>query len=184
LPLFQRGGYIFAYQDVRGRWMSEGDFVQMRPHNPDKRPSDIDESTDTYDTIDWLLKNVHGHNGRVGLWGISYSGFYAAAGMIDAHPALKAVSPQAPQGDWFMGDDWHHNGALLVLNMLNFMAVIDRPHPAPTNKPSPPAFVHDTTDGYAFCLDLGPLCDVGRRYLKGESAFWEEAMKHGTYDDS
>jgi putative CocE/NonD family hydrolase len=103
--------------------------------------------------------------------------------MIDAHPALKAVSPQAPQADWFMGDDWHHNGALLALNMLNFMAVIDRPHPAPTMNASPPAFVHDTTDGYEFCLRLGPLCEVGKRYLKGESAFWDEAIKHETYDD-
>ena len=177
-----KGGYIFSYQDVRGRWMSEGEFVHMRPHNPNKTPNDIDESTDTYDTIDWLLKQVTGNNGRVGLWGVSYAGFYAAAGMIAAHPALKAVSPQAPQADWFLGDDWHHNGALLVLNMFNFMAIIDRPHPAPTAKPNPPAFVHHTQDGYAFCLRLGPLNEVGKRYLKSESAFWDEAIKHDSYD--
>ncbi len=181
--LFGKGGYIFVYQDVRGRWMSEGEFVQMRPHNPNKASFDIDESTDAYDTIDWLLKHIQGHNGRVGLWGVSYPGFYAASGMIDAHFALKAVSPQAPQADWFMGDDWRHNGALLALNMLNFMAVIDRPHPAPTMNPAPPAFVHDTPDGYNFCLNLGPLSGVGRRYLKGESRFWDEAIQHDTYDD-
>ena len=180
--LFGKGGYIFVYQDVRGRWMSEGEFVQMRPHNPNKTPLDIDESTDAYDTIDWLLKHVHGHNGRVGLWGVSYPGFYAAAGMIDAHPALKAVSPQAPQVDWFMGDDWHHNGALLAMNMLNFMAIIDRPHPAPTKNPASRAFVYDTPDGYDFCLKLGPLNEVGKRYLKGESRFWDEAIQHETYD--
>jgi putative CocE/NonD family hydrolase len=177
-----KGGYIFVYQDVRGRWMSEGEFVHMRPHISDKKLTDIDESTDTYDTIEWLLKHVPGHNGRVGLWGISYPGFYAAAGMIDAHPALKAASPQAPQADWFMGDDWHHNGAPLVLNMLNFMAHVDRPHPEPTKKPSPPAFVPDTPDGYDFCLKLGPLGEVGKKYLKGESAFWDEAVRHDTYD--
>jgi putative CocE/NonD family hydrolase len=181
--LFGRGGYIFVYQDVRGRWMSEGQFVHMRPHIADKKPTDIDESTDTYDTIDWLLKHVPGNNGRVGLWGISYPGFYAAAGMIDAHPALKAASPQAPQADWFMGDDWHHNGALLALNMLNFMAIIDRPHPEPTKKPNPPVFTHATPDGYAFCLQLGPLSEVGKRFLKGESAFWDEAIRHSAYDD-
>src|SRR6185503_14575183 len=110
-PLIAKEGYIFAYQDVRGRWMSEGAFEHVRPHRPAKAAKEIDESTDTYDTIDWLLKNIPAHNGRVGLWGISYPGFYAAAGAIDAHPALKAVSPQAPVSDWFSSDDWHHNGA-------------------------------------------------------------------------
>jgi uncharacterized protein len=179
---FEKSGYIFVYQDVRGRWMSEGDFVHMRPQRSDKKLTDIDESTDTYDTIDWLLKHVAGHNGRVGLWGVSYPGFYAAAGMIDAHPALKAVSPQAPQADWFMGDDWHHNGALLGLNMFNFMAVIDRPHPGPTSEPNPPVFRHDNADGYDFCLHMGPLRAIGRHYLKDESAFWNEAIEHDTYD--
>src|SRR5207247_8646689 len=99
--LFAKEGYIIVYQDVRGRWMSEGEFEHVRPHRPVKSgPRDIDESTDTYDTIEWLLKNVPHNNGRVGMWGISYPGFYAAAGMIDAHPALKAVSPQAPVSDW------------------------------------------------------------------------------------
>src|SRR5438552_12929698 len=103
--------------------MSEGEFVDMRPQIANKRgPQDVDESSDTYDTIDWLIKNVPGHNGRVGLWGISYPGFYAAAGMIDAHPALKAVSPQAPIADWFF-DDFHHHGALFLPHGFNFLAV-------------------------------------------------------------
>ena len=130
--IFGKDGYIFVYQDVRGRWMSEGDFVNVRPHNPAKKgPQDIDESTDTYDTIDWLLKHVPNHNGKVGHYGISYRGFLVAAGMIDAHPALKAASPQAPVTDWFIGDDWHHNGALFLPHAFNFMARFERPRPEP-----------------------------------------------------
>ena len=107
--------FIFVYQDVRGRNGSEGEFVHVRPHLPVKSaPADIDESSDTYDSIDWLLKNVPNHNGSAGLMGISYPGFYSAAGMIDAHPALKCVSPQAPVTDWFIGDDFHHNGAFYL----------------------------------------------------------------------
>ena len=113
--LFVTAGYIFVNQDVRGRFASEGKFVQVTPHLPNKtKLTDVDESSDAYDTNEWLLKNVPNHNGRVGTYGISYPGFYAAAGMIDAHPALKAVSPQAPVMDWFVGDDWHHNGALIL----------------------------------------------------------------------
>src|SRR5580765_5826661 len=122
-PLFAKEGYIFAYQDVRGRWMSEGEFVNVRPHLDVKHgPADIDESTDTWDTIDWLVKHVPNNSGRVGMWGISYPGFYVAAGMIDAHPALKAASPQAPINDWFIGDDFHHNGALFLPHFFNFIA--------------------------------------------------------------
>jgi putative CocE/NonD family hydrolase len=102
-PLFAKEGYIIVYQDVRGAWMSEGTYVNMRPQNDKKGPKDIDESSDTYDTIDWLVKNIPNNNGRVGMWGISYPGFYAAVGTIDAHPALKAASPQAPIADWFIG---------------------------------------------------------------------------------
>src|SRR5579885_3666880 len=182
-PLFARAGYIFAYQDVRGRWMSEGDFVNMRPHIARKNgPTEVDESTDTYDTIDWLLKHVPQHNGKVGQWGISYPGFYTAAGMIDAHPALKAVSPQAPVTDWFVGDDWHHNGALFLPHMFNFLARFDRPRPQPTRK-FRVDFDHDTPDGYDFFLKLGPLAEAGNKYFKGQAAFWDEAMRHGTYDD-
>lgn len=182
-PLFEKAGYIFAHQDVRGRWMSEGDFVNMRPHNPAKKgPADIDESSDTYDTIDWLVKHVPNNSGKVGQWGISYPGFYTAAGMIDAHPALKASSPQAPVSDWFVGDDWHHNGALILVHMFNWIARFDRLRPEPTRK-FVAMFDHETPDGYDFFLKLGPLNEAGARYFKGEAAFWDDAMKHGTYDD-
>ena len=116
--------------------MSEGEFVNMPPHRAVKRgPQDIDESTDTYDTIDWLVKNVPNNNGKVGMWGISYPGFYTAAGMIDAHPALKAASPQAPIADWFIGDDFHHNGALFLPHMFRFFAGFGHPRPEPTLQP-------------------------------------------------
>jgi putative CocE/NonD family hydrolase len=182
-PLFAKEGYVFAYQDVRGRWMSEGTHVNMRPHNPDKKGArDIDEASDTYDTIDWLLKHVPNHNGKVGLWGISYPGFYTAAGMIDAHPALKAASPQAPIVDWFVGDDFHRNGALWLPHLFNFIANFGRPRPEPTRK-GPPRFEHDTPDGYDFFLRLGPLANADKKYFKGDVAFWNDVMAHGTYDD-
>ncbi len=134
-PLAGKAGYIFVYQDVRGRWMSEGSFVDMRPYEPAKKgPTGVDESSDTWDTIEWLIKHVDNHNGKVGMWGISYPGFYASMGMIDAHPALKAVSPQAPIADWFLGDDWHHHGALMLPHAFNFMAVFGRPRPQPIKK--------------------------------------------------
>ncbi len=164
-PLFGKAGYVFAYQDVRGRWMSEGDFVNMRPHNT-RGNGDIDESTDTYDTIEYLLKKVPNHNGKVGQWGISYPGFYTVCGMIDAHPALKAVSPQAPVTDWFVGDDWHHNGALFLPHMFNFMGRFDRPRPEPTRK-FDATFDHGTPDGYDFFLKLGPAQRGGQPALQG-----------------
>jgi putative CocE/NonD family hydrolase len=182
-PLFPREGYIFAYQDVRGRWMSEGTFVNMRPHLDTKSgPQDIDESSDTYDTIDWLIKHVPNHNGKVGQWGISYPGFYTAAGMIDAHPAMKAVSPQAPIVDWFVGDDFHRNGTLWLPHFFNFISGFGQPRPEPTRK-GPPRFEHDTPDGYAFFLRMGPLSNADKKYFKGNVAFWNEVMKHGTYDE-
>jgi putative CocE/NonD family hydrolase len=181
-PLFGKAGYIFAYQDVRGCWMSEGAFVNMRPHNPAKKEEEIDESSDTWDTIEFLVKHVPNNNGRVGQWGISYPGFYTAAGMIDAHPALKACSPQAPVTDWFIGDDWHHNGALFLPHMFNFMASFGRPRPKPVKKIEH-KFDHETPDGYDFFLRLGSLPNANGRYFKDEVAFWSEAMKHGTYDD-
>jgi putative CocE/NonD family hydrolase len=180
--LFSREGYIFAYQDVRGRWMSEGDFVNMRPYKPIKEGAqDFDESTDAFDTIDWLTKHVENHNGKVGMWGISYPGFYTAAGMIDAHPALKAASPQAPVTDWFVGDDWHHNGALFLPHAFNFMASFGHPRPEPTKKFSHP-FDHETPDGYQFFLRMGPLPNANAKYFKDDVAFWNEMMRHGTYD--
>jgi putative CocE/NonD family hydrolase len=181
-PLFGKDGYIVAYQDVRGRYMSEGEFVNMRPHRPQKTGAqEIDESSDTFDTIDWLLKNVPDNNGRVGLWGISYPGFYTAAGMIDAHPALKAASPQAPVTDWFAGDDWHHNGAFLLPHAFNFLSSFGHPRPEPTKK-SRDRVDFGTRDGYSFFLRMGPLSNANARYFKDDVAFWNEIMQHGTYD--
>ena len=181
--LLAKSGYIFVFQDVRGRWMSEGELENMRPHLVEKRgPRDVDESSDTYDTIEWLLKNVSGHNGRVGQWGVSYPGFYTSCGMIDAHPALKASSPQAPICDWFIGDDWHHHGALQLTHVFNFMANFGRPRPEPTKKIDF-KFDHAMRDGYRFFLEMGPLKNADAKHFKGEVAYWNEVMRHGAYDD-
>jgi putative CocE/NonD family hydrolase len=174
-------GFIFVYQDVRGRFMSEGEFVDVRPYNPSKGPKDVDESSDTWDTIDWLLKKLPWDNGRVGVWGISYPGFYAAMAAIDAHPALVAASPQAPIADWWMGDDFHHNGAFFLPHAFNFYTSFGKPRPEPTTKWGP-RFDHGTADGYEFFLRAGPLPNFDRKYLKGEVAFWKEVMAHESYD--
>ncbi len=181
--LAAKDGYVFVYQDVRGRMQSEGEFVNMRPHRARKTgTADVDESTDTWDTIDWLVKHVPNNNGRVGLYGISYPGFYAAAGMIDAHPALKAVSPQAPIVDWFAGDDMHHNGALWLPHAFNFFANFGRRHPHPTTT-WPPRFDHGTPDGYRWFLDTGAMPEFDAKWLKGEVPFWRDIMAHETYDE-
>lgn len=179
---FARERFIFVYQDVRGRYMSEGEFVNMTPHVPAKQsPTDIDESADTSDTIEWLMHNVGNHNGRVGQWGISYPGFYSAAGMIDAHPALKAVSPQAPIADWYF-DDFFHHGAFFLPHNFNFMASFGRPRPQPTTE-GWQRFDHGTPDGYQFFMDLGPLKNADEKYFKGDVAFWTETTQHPNYDE-
>ncbi len=182
--LLAKEGYIFVYQDVRGRWMSEGEFEHVRPHRPLKNSTkEIDESTDTYDTIDWLLKHLAGHNGRVGMWGVSYPGFYAAAGLIDAHPALKAVSPQAPVADWFASDDWHHNGALLLAHAFGWFSGAGWPFSKPTTVSPGRRLEREIEDGYEFFLRLGPVRNVNEKYLKGEIPFWNEMMKRESRDD-
>ncbi len=185
-PRFAHEGYIFVYQDVRGKWMSEGDFVDVRPHIVNKTgPKDIDESSDTYDTIEWLLKNVPNHNGRVGMWGISYPGFYVSSGVIDSHPALKAVSPQAPIGDWFLGDDFHHNGAFFLPHAYNFYAAFGQPRQGPgfiTPKP----FEHGTPDGYTFFLQMGAIkngLELYRKKLGASIPFMEEMSQHPNNDE-
>ncbi|HMP03782.1 MAG TPA: CocE/NonD family hydrolase [Gemmatales bacterium] len=175
-------GYIFVYQDVRGCFMSEGQFRNLTPHRPTKSgPQDVDESSDTYDTIEWLLAHVENHNGRVGQWGISYPGFYAAAGMIDAHPALKAVSPQAPVSDFYF-DDFHHHGAFFLAHAFEFIALFDQPRTGPT-KTFGQRFQYPTTDGYAFHLDLGPLKNINERYFHGKKPMWQEMVEHPNYDE-
>ncbi|HEU4769295.1 MAG TPA: CocE/NonD family hydrolase [Pyrinomonadaceae bacterium] len=178
----QNEKYIFVYQDVRGKFMSEGEWVEVRPHKTTKSgPKDIDESTDAYDTIEWLLKNVPNNNGRVGMWGISYPGFYTSMGIVDAHPALKAASPQAPIADWFIGDDFHHNGALFLPHAFNFFATLGKPRPKLTTE-FPPRFQHGTPDGYKFFLEMGPLANANRKHLHGDIKFWNDLMEHPNYD--
>lgn len=179
-PAMMRDGYIFVYQDVRGRFMSEGEFVNMTPHRETKSPADIDESTDTYDTVAWLVENVDGHNGRVGQWGISYPGFYAAAGVIDAHPALVAVSPQAPIADWWY-DDFHHQGAFFLPHLFNFIYAFGQAREGLVQE-WPERFDHGTPDGYEFFMRLGTAANANERYFHGQIAFWDEVMAHPNYD--
>ena len=179
---FAREGYVFAVQDVRGRWMSEGDFEHVRPFRTVKsNPRDIDESTDVYDTIDWLVKNVPNNNGCVGMWGISYPGFYTTMGALSGHPALKAVSPQAPVTDWFLGDDWHHNGVFFLAHAFNFMINFEKPHPGPVRK-AEPDFDHGTPNGYKFFLDLGSAVIANEKHFENNSVFWNDLVRHSSYD--
>lgn len=179
---FIEDGYIFVFQDVRGRFMSEGEFDNMRPFIPDKRSeNDIDESTDTYDTIDWLMNNIENHNGKVGQWGNSYPGFYTIMGAIEAHPNLVAVSPQAPIADWFIGDDFHHNGAFSVLMAFNFFKTFGIPRTELTTG-WPQSIHYQSPDAYTFFKNLGPLKNVNKYYFKNEIPFWDSLMKHGTYN--
>lgn len=180
---YEKSGYIFVFQDVRGRFLSEGSFVNMRPHVADKGRdrTKIDESSDTYDTIAWLLANYRGaHNGRVGIKGISYPGFYASAGAIDHHPALKAISPQAPIADWFF-DDMHRNGALVLPLTFYFFSFFGVPQ-SPQESNWPEQFDFGTIDGYQFYLDIGPLKNINARYFHNKIPFWNQIVAHPNYD--
>ena len=178
---FADEGFIFVYQDVRGRYMSEGDFVHMTPWRGMAGAAATDESTDTYDTIEWVVKHIPHNNGRVGIWGISYPGFFTAAALVNAHPALKAASPQAPQADWFLGDDVHHHGAFLLASAFDFFTTSGLARPKPTTE-HPHRFDFGTDDGYAFFLAMGPLANADRKYIKGGAPFWNDMMAHGTDD--
>jgi putative CocE/NonD family hydrolase len=179
---FQKAGYIFVYQDVRGRWMSEGDFIEMRPHIDDKKsPQDVDDASDTYDTIEFLLEALPNNNGKVGIWGISYPGFYTSASIIDSHPALVAASPQAPMTDLFMGDDGYHGGAFMLAANFGFYAPFFHPQEGPqTPKPMSP-FEFGTPDHYRFFLDAGNTNNL-ESYLKGSNWLFNDQLKHDTYD--
>jgi putative CocE/NonD family hydrolase len=180
-PSLVRSGFVFVQQDVRGRMMSEGEFVDIRPVVPHRTPQDVDESTDAWDTIDWLVKHVPDNNGRVGAWGISYPGFYAAQSLIEAHPALKAVSPQAPVTEWFLGDDFHHNGALFLADAFLFYQGFGRPRPKPVPKVSS-EFEGQIGDVYDFFLELGPLAQVNARWFQSKIPFWNEILAHPNRD--
>jgi uncharacterized protein len=179
---FAEDNFIFAYQDVRGRFMSEGEFVEMGPEKDVTHgPNDVDESTDTYDTIDWLIKNISNNNGKAGLLGISYPGFYTSAGLINAHPALVAASPQAPISDLYMGDDAYHNGAFFLIANFHFYTSFTK-----QNNPELPRaekdFHYGTKDGYKFYLQMGPLNNSNERYFKYKNPYWTDIIKHPNYD--
>lgn len=179
---FAKAGYILVYQDIRGRSLSEGSFNFLAPYIADKKsPADVDESSDAYDTVAWLLANVPGHNGKVGVWGSSYPGFTAAMAAIGAHPAVKAVSIQAPMADLFLGDDGHHGGAFYLSHYAyySYGIWVNRDGPAPF---SGRRFPFGKPDGYDFFLNLGTLKDITAEMFKGPNGMWDEAMAHETYD--
>jgi len=180
---FVEEGYIFVFQDCRGKYKSEGEFVVMWPHKSVKRTKqDVDDSSDTYDTIEWLLKNVPNHNERVGQWGISYPGWHTVMGMIDAHPALKASSPQASPADMWIGDDFHHNGAFRLMYTFGWLAGSARVRTGPSSQRAA-RFRYGTPDGYKFFLELGPVSNVNKLYFQDSVPTWNEYMEHGDYDE-
>ena len=180
--LYAPEGFIFVYQDVRGKFKSEGEFIVMKPHKTVKKSKkDTDESSDTYDTIAWILKNVPNHNGRVGQWGISYPGWQTVMGMIDAHPALKASSPQASPADMWIGDDFHHNGAFRLMYTFGWLSGNAAVRSGPSEQRSA-RFDYGTPDGYKFYLELGPVSNVDKKYFFGRVPTWNEYMEHGDYD--
>lgn len=183
-PLFSDEKYIYVYQDVRGRNMSEGNFEEMTPAIDNKRSNkDVDESSDAFDTIEWLLKNIKHNNGRVGLYGISYPGFYATASLPNAHPAIKAVSPQAPVTDEFVGDDAYHRGAFFLMDNFSFLNYFDKPRTGPgTSKGSINSDIK-FDDAYDFYLKTGALKNFNDRYFQGQSKIWNEYLQHNTKDE-
>ncbi len=180
---YVKEGYILVIQDIRGRWMSEGKFEVVRPFNPNKKTNkDIDEASDTYDSIDWMVKNIEDNNGNVGVTGISFPGFYATEAALSGHPALKAVSPQAPVTDRFFGDDDHHNGVLFLMDAFDFHVGygFSQPRPAPTTKPAK-TFDISGADNYAWYLRMGALPHFTK--VTGDSLeFWDNMMKHPNLD--
>lgn len=182
-PRWAREGNIFVIQDVRGRWMSEGNFTMMSPHNPAKRQGDVDESTDSWDTVEWLVKNVHPNNGKVGIHGGSWPGFYTTASCIDAHPALVACSPQAPMTDVWLGDDNFHNGAFLLAHNFGFFYRFGRPVGASPGLERGSRLAIGP-DAYQFYLNLGPIGPAARRLMPTDSApVWHEFVQHVAYDE-
>ena len=179
---FLKENYIYVQQDVRGRWMSEGTFVDVRPYNPNKKSNaDIDEASDAYDTIDWLVKNIENNNNKVGVFGTSYPGFYATMAALSNHPALKAVSPQAPVTDWFIGDDFHHNGAFMMMDAFDFYSNFGQPRPQPTTK-GPVPFAYPVKDNYEFYLKAGALPNLSK-FMGDSIAFWKDLMAHPVNND-
>lgn len=172
--------YILVIQDVRGRYMSEGIFEDVRPFNKNKKGTETDEASDTYDAIDWMLKNIDYHNGNAGVMGTSYPGFYSTQAALSGHPALKAVSPQAPVTDWFIGDDFHHNGAFFMMDGFSFYSTFGKPRPHPTQNYGA-GFSTPIKDNYKFYLQTGTLKNLAN--LIGDSIkFWHQMYEHPNYD--
>lgn len=169
-------GYIFVFQDIRGRFQSEGTFVMQRPMRDKKIPGSIDESTDTYDAIDWLLKKIPNNNGKVGMLGISYDGWTTMMGTIDPHPALKAASEQATPSDMYIGDDFHHNGAFRLSYGFEYAYMTEY------SKESA-RFPFSNYDTYEWFLDLGPLSNVNKKYFLNKLPSWNDFVNHPNYDD-
>ena len=183
-PKLMKEKYIFVCQDVRGRYMSEGVNVEMTPHIKNKTKKLVDESSDTYDTVDWLLKNIKNNNGRVGIYGISYPGFYATASLPEAHPAIKAVSPQAPVTDEFEGDDANHNGAFCLMDNFDFINYFGVERKLPVKEYSKSVFNYFTKDAYSFFNNLGVLKNTqSEKYYNNYCSIWNEYLLHDTYDD-
>ena len=176
-------GYIWVMQDVRGMFMSEGTFEDVRPFYPEKRTSkDVNESTDAYDAIEWLIKNIPHNNGKVGVSGISYPGFYATMAALSTHPALKAVSPQAPVTDWFIGDDFHHKGVFFMMDGFDFYRVFGIPRPQPvTDWKHLPDIKSD--DAYNFFLHNGTFAQIKNRFFRDTIKFWNDVAAHPDYDN-
>ncbi|GAA4320286.1 CocE/NonD family hydrolase [Pontixanthobacter gangjinensis] len=178
--ILMKEGNIIVYQDVRGRWMSEGKYDNMRAYIPNKKGKEVDEASDTYDTIEWLVNNVENNNGNVGTWGISYPGFYATYSLLSGHPALKAASPQASIGDFFF-DDFHHNGAYL-LSYWRATAVFGYQKDKPTDTAWYEFPKLGTEDQYQFFMDAGPLSNLDQ-YYKEDNEFWQQLKEHPNYDE-
>lgn len=169
-------GYIVVMQDVRGRFMSEGDFVHVRPAGY----GETDETTDSYDTVEWLVKHVPHNNGRVGFAGSSYPGFYAMMGGLCTHPAVKAVSPQAPVTDWFMGDDVRHNGVLMLTDSYRFLSGMNTPPGHTPTEKMPPMSKRTRPDEWTFFREHATLAELTE--LQRPNPFWEELAEHPSYD--
>jgi len=169
-------GYIFAFQDIRGRFKSEGQFVMQRQVRDKRDPKAIDESTDTYDTIQWLLDNVKGHNGRAGILGVSYGGWLTTMALLDPHPALRAASEQASPADMFLGDDFHHNGAFRLSYGFEYAALLE------TSKETNTNFAFDRADTYQWYLTLGALPNADEKYFHGKIPTWNDFVNHPNYD--
>jgi uncharacterized protein len=182
--LFAKEKFIFVYQDVRGRYKSEGIHIPIRPFNPNKKTAqDVDESSDSYDTIDWLVKNIPGNTGKVGVWGISQPGFYATAAMLSGHPALVAGSPQAPVTDYYLGDDVYHNGAFMLAANFGFYQGFRPRDGDPAPPPAALPFAYGTPDGYSFYLGMGSLANSEEKYFKRGNPWWTEDITNTTYDE-